>query len=577
MDAPRRSPEPTDLTSRSNFAVGPTPYSLLLMMMLPVIGLLVTVSQFIAHWRVDVVDDQLFGYFGWRIVHGATVYLDIWDNKPPGIYWINALGFLVGGDSYRGVVALCAMAIVGSLVAFFFICQSLMFRDAAAVGTVLAAFYITHGYYQAGTNRTETFLILFELVAVLLYMRGWVRDRWWTWLAAGVCCGCAFLCKQVGLAAWGAMGLHTILVTLGGALPWLTGARRCVLLLAGAALPVGLAAGALAAQGALAEAWFATVGFNRYYFEIGRSSFSNTFYNRFTLQYMMFDVLKLPILMTIASVLHATLWWLRPHLRPREIAEPLAMVRPVCPNYMLLFAIWFAAAFYGAALSPHAFEHYLVPTLPPLMLMSTYLVNVLLAEVSLIRRLQQYIWVTACFVAMGYFAISSWERHIQAVSRVALFRGPWAETPRLASWEMVGEQAARLSGPNDTIQCIGYLPGAYLHARRISASRYATTEKIGQLEGTEESERIRQVLIRDLSAALPAVIAMDSFEYNATMEPSIEWPARSSLSEWLSEFLPRHYEPAVELRQINVILLQRKDLRSADAKRELLDMEPPPE
>ena len=58
---------------------------------------IVTLSQLTAHNRVDVVDDQMFGYFGWRIAHGAVPYKDVWDNKPPGIYWINALGFLIGG------------------------------------------------------------------------------------------------------------------------------------------------------------------------------------------------------------------------------------------------------------------------------------------------------------------------------------------------------------------------------------------------------------------------------------------------------------------------------------------------
>jgi 4-amino-4-deoxy-L-arabinose transferase-like glycosyltransferase len=99
-----------------------TSWPILITAMVLLILPIVTLSQLAAHNRVDVVDDQMFGYFGWRIAHGATVYEDVWDNKPPGIYWINALGFLIGGDSYAGVIFLCALAVVVMLVCFFVIC-----------------------------------------------------------------------------------------------------------------------------------------------------------------------------------------------------------------------------------------------------------------------------------------------------------------------------------------------------------------------------------------------------------------------------------------------------------------------
>ena len=157
----------------------------MLLLIVPMIGL----SQFIAYWRTDVVDDQMFGYFGWRIADGATVYVDVWDNKPPGIYWINAVGMLVGGGSYFGVIAMCVVALVAAHTCFFCIGASLYYRGAATFATVLLCFYLTHGYYTGGTNRTETFLVACELGAVLFYMRGWARDRWWKWYAAGILCG----------------------------------------------------------------------------------------------------------------------------------------------------------------------------------------------------------------------------------------------------------------------------------------------------------------------------------------------------------------------------------------------------
>jgi len=544
-----------------------TPLWLHLTVMLLAAGPLVLASQLAAHWRVDVVDDQMFGYFGWRIAQGATVYVDVWDNKPPGIYWINALGFLLGGGSYLGVIALCAVAIVGSLAAFFVICASVYFRGAAAIATILAAFFVTHGYFQAGANRTETFLILLELTAVALYFRGFVRDRSWIWFLAGLCCGCAFMFKQVGLAAWGAMGLHTIALVAMRELPWSTGLRRCLLLVWGAAAAVGAAVATLAWQGALDDAVYAVYTFNQAYFEAGNSSFSNTFVNRHFLTLHMFPILLLPVLMAIAAVIHAVLWWLRPQLRPAEVERPIRAFRPAVPHYMMLFVVWYGAALYGAVLSPHFFRHYLVPTLPPLLLMGGYLINVLKTEASLLRRMQQRIAVTAAFVLMGYLAWAGQVRQLEVLSTVWVYR---FEQNKNADWEDVGAHLARLTRPDDLVQCFDYLPGVYLHARRLNASRYTTLEKIGQLRETQTAEMIRQSVIADLQRTRPVALVMHSGDYVemeymlTTTQPD---PARTpidSLGRWLFPHMKDNYRLALDVADHGIYIFMRNDRWPAD-------------
>src|SRR5216684_4250650 len=39
-------------------------------------------------------DAGTYADIGWALNHGARLYVDVWDNKPPGIYWLSAL--LVG-------------------------------------------------------------------------------------------------------------------------------------------------------------------------------------------------------------------------------------------------------------------------------------------------------------------------------------------------------------------------------------------------------------------------------------------------------------------------------------------------
>ncbi len=43
------------------------------------------------------VDGTFFGYGGARILDGDLLYRDFWDHKPPGIFYLNALAFLLMG------------------------------------------------------------------------------------------------------------------------------------------------------------------------------------------------------------------------------------------------------------------------------------------------------------------------------------------------------------------------------------------------------------------------------------------------------------------------------------------------
>jgi len=523
------------------------------------VGPLIALSQVIAVWRTDVVDDQMFGYYGWRIAHGATVYLDVWDNKPPGIYWINALGMLIGGDSYYGVIAMCVLAMLVAHVAFFVIGVSVYHRSAAALATILMSFYLTHGYYTGGTNRTETFLVACELSAVAFYMRGWARDRWWTWYVAGVLCGLAFLFKQVGLAAWGCMGLHTIILVAGRRLPVPAGLRRCLLLLAGAATTVGLAAGFLASRGALAEAWFASFEFNRAYFSAGASQFPYNYVTWTLLKEHFKPILLVPTLMAIAAVIHTFLWWLRPQYRPADIQAVLSAHRPVCPRHVLLFVMWFWVSLYGALLSPHGFRHYLVPVIPPLLLLAGHLINVLRAEGTLLDRVQRRAWVLVAFMLIAYFAYEAGRLQLAEVSKVWVFRiDPYLTgtgTYDAAHWEVVGDAVSRHSGPEDRIHCWGYMPGVYLRARRINACRFTTTEKIGHVGS--HAEFILRELEQTLRDRPPTLITMQAQDYLWLHGYSPQGlPSDFDLGRWLDD----NYQLVEEIPKFEtVFILKRRD------------------
>ena len=63
-------------------------------------------------------DSGVFLYMGWQILRGRIPYRDVWDHKPPAIYYIDALGLFVGKGSRWGVwileyLSLCVAMVLG--------------------------------------------------------------------------------------------------------------------------------------------------------------------------------------------------------------------------------------------------------------------------------------------------------------------------------------------------------------------------------------------------------------------------------------------------------------------------------
>ncbi len=556
--------------STASVAPEATPLYVHILVMALILLPCIAVSQFIAHWRFGVLDDHLFGYYGWRICGGATLYVDIWDNKPPGIFWINALGLLIGGGHYGGVMVLCLLASVLSCVLFFVVSASVYHRGTAALATVLAGFYLTHGVLFAGGNRFETYMIPCELGAMALYLRGfgkqWGRKggkgekphAWWCWYAAGLCCGGALLLKQTGLAAFGAMGLHLLLLAGLREIDWRYAVRRAGLLVGGLVTVVGAAALWLAGEGSLGEAWFAVFQFNQWYFDhVERGWLEWRWWSR-RLDGDVLAVLRLPVLMAIAAIVHAGLWRLLPRFRPAEVEGRWSPPLAGCPRLVTLFGIWFGAAALLAAAGPRNSSHYLLPVMPPLLLLGGYLINVLKTEVRLLRRLVERAWVVVAFLLMGYFAAEAIYLQVQGASQVWWDRDPRSEGGRWVvdrtTWERLGEEIALITAPDDRIQTWEYMPGIYLQARRPNACRFAFAGFM-EMVGPRGAELEREFL-QTLREHPPEIIVMTAHKYGELRAIGAAGPPESSAA---ALWLDAEYRRLPEITYANCYVFARSE------------------
>src|SRR5713101_8224608 len=83
-------------------------------------------------------DAGTYADIGWALNHGARLYVDVWDNKPPGIYWLSAL--LVGHLQVAIAMPLASMLFTGVAA----VCVASIGRrvGGAGVGTIAALSYV---------------------------------------------------------------------------------------------------------------------------------------------------------------------------------------------------------------------------------------------------------------------------------------------------------------------------------------------------------------------------------------------------------------------------------------------------
>ena len=138
-------------------------------------------------------DQATYCVIGQGLLAGKQLYRDLWDNKPPGIFYIFAVIVKAFGAVMWsvGLVDILWLLVVSYFV--FRFTERYLGTGAAVVATVVnATWHVWAGYWEAA--QTETFLMLFVFVSFFLVARGGRWSRLWLF-AGGLFLGAAFWLK----------------------------------------------------------------------------------------------------------------------------------------------------------------------------------------------------------------------------------------------------------------------------------------------------------------------------------------------------------------------------------------------
>jgi 4-amino-4-deoxy-L-arabinose transferase-like glycosyltransferase len=182
----------------------------LLWMLLAVGVVIVMWSPVVLRERYIDPDSGVFLYGGWRILHGAVPYRDFWDQKGPVIFYINAVGLLLGHGSIWGVLAVQFAALLAA-GALGFDC----FRRAFGRGPALiamAACLATLPFILVTGNYVEEYALPLQFAAIWCFARAEAGSRRAIWVngAIGVVGGLAFLLVPTTAGLWVAIAFYRL-------------------------------------------------------------------------------------------------------------------------------------------------------------------------------------------------------------------------------------------------------------------------------------------------------------------------------------------------------------------------------
>lgn len=152
-------------------------------------------------------DAGAYAYIGSQIAKGEPPYISVWESKPPGIFFINAIAILLGRGTRWGIFAMEFLFVFGSSLSGYHFIR----KQFGLVQAIIASIFWLYSLNNvlAGGNFTEEYSLLFGFCALYLFYLSTKNKSLWLDVGLGITFGCTFLIRQNNA------GVHiAILVTI---------------------------------------------------------------------------------------------------------------------------------------------------------------------------------------------------------------------------------------------------------------------------------------------------------------------------------------------------------------------------
>jgi hypothetical protein len=146
-------------------------------------------------------DSGVFLYTGWRILNGEIPYKNIWDHKPPIIFYINALGVAIKSGSHWGVWLIELVSLFVAAYFGYIMVKKLLGVYPAIFGLFL--WLLTLVFVLDGGNLTTEYSLPLQFIALFLICDSEKPDfPVFHWFLIGILGALAFFTKQTTIGIW---------------------------------------------------------------------------------------------------------------------------------------------------------------------------------------------------------------------------------------------------------------------------------------------------------------------------------------------------------------------------------------
>ncbi len=487
--------------------------------------------------------------------HGQSLYQDVWEQRPPGIYLIYLWGFRLLGWTSATVVWLDILAAAATTILLAAIAYRLAGRTAAALGAALyAALTMPAWLYGYGglleRSVCETFIVI--CVAIAAYCAAVLRERASLLLSVllGVAMGAAVVLKpNAGIYAPFILGWLLVMWRRAAAKPAaayvptaaadVRPAAASMIRMVAAMVAGGLVVPVLTVfwlwlRGLLPEAQLAVIDFNRWY--VGEAFTLDAFVDGFS-RAIYYRGKTDPL-------------WLAGGAGCLLVARDLVRRRPLDPIASL--AIWWgaAAALTIAVQGVRLYSTYFIQAYPPLALLAAWTL-MQIADRSAVRRA---VGVATAALMVFLLMHRGYVPKLAAAVRtdLAALRGDVPASEYLERFGGYGEKSRGYSAranqevadyirqhtqPGERVFLFG-INGASLYflADRLPAHRFLRANFFATTEFPNAAFRVEAV-VQDLKRARPTYILFERLKSAAEWARIIDaLPERAEVAELLSGY-----------------------------------------
>ncbi len=486
---------------------------------------------FVASWQLapSVVeqrrDSGIFAYTGKVIREGGLPYVDAWDNKLPGVYYIDALAFVLFGTNRWALWLIENITIaLAALTLYWLLKQTRRERLGVWTGPLLFVLFVRHPGLVSDVNFTEPYALLPQVVvfaAGYQFLRE-PRTRWA--FVVGFAAGVALVIKQttvgVALAFIPAIVIsrHPVMGT-SRRWKWLGG------IVLGGLTCLGLVALFLLANGILDDALKASfVAASDFHTWVSAESewLGETVLTTFT---------RTPFLLVFGPFVPFLVIGIRVAVR-RGLAYPHANRQAATDATLALWAvITLVIDLLLSNVTNRGYAHYYITLIPAMVLLMTFSQPVLAGTVARGDRRSR--------------RAAKWLRAYLVVLLVGVPLGTTLVRFYLANWDVTGPQridavaqyVAEHTAPEDTVLVWGVDTAINFQANRDSPTQYSYGYPL--IVPDEDSEQNVQEMLDDLAHRQPRMIV------DTTMRDGLRIPPldEGRRQQWWAEGGRRDVEP----------------------------------